>query len=538
MSFDVRGGLMKSGSISFIDMAISLFLIVLLALPVPVRSQENDSTPAFTKEQLAQILAPIALYPDDLLSQVLMASTYPIEVIEADRWVKKNPGLKGEKLDKALLAQDWDPSVKSLCHFPVVLAQMSDRIGETTNIGNAFLAQQKEVMDTVQELRARAYQQGNLKSSPEQKVVVEKETIIIEPANPQVVYVPYYNPFYVYGPWWYPAYPPYYWGPIGVSLGVGISYWPGLYFGFGFGFWSTCDWRRHSIYINGHHRPPYVRHGRWRTAPGRWHHAPRHRRGVAYRDIHTARRYGQSPKRFRNFDRGVRGFPQHRNRARVDPSHRPGRPAPGRQRQGGVDRAGPHRQQPGQARPHRQQPGQARPYRQQPGQAWPYRQQQGQARPHRQQPGQARPYRQQQGQARPYRQQPGQARPYRQQPGRVSPSWRQPGQARPSARQPGPARSFGRQPGPTRSFGRQPGPARSFGRQPPGPARSFGRHSRQERQMPERADRNVFNRVDEGGKEHAASRRGRFSRKGSEKVNTRTQRSSTREDQHRGPDGA
>jgi hypothetical protein len=266
----------------------------------------------FSREELAQMLAPIALYPDALLSQVLMASTYPIEVIEADRWVVMNPELKGDALDAALLDQNWDPSVKAICHFPSILALMSERITETTNLGNAFLAQEAEVMDMVQELRAAALAQGNLNATAEQQVIVEKETIIIEPADPRVIYVPYYDPFYVYGPWWYPAYPPYYWGPTGVSLGFGTSFWPGSYFSFAFGNWSYFDWHRHYIHIDVHKRPRFVRHDRWLDKPGRWQHAPSHRRGVAYHDRFTARKYGQPPPRSRETGHETREFPENR----------------------------------------------------------------------------------------------------------------------------------------------------------------------------------------------------------------------------------
>lgn len=355
--------------------AIGLFLLILLVLlPVPGQAQQSNSSAAFTREQLAQMLAPIALYPDPLLSQVLTASTYPIEVVEADRWVKNHPGLKGEDLNQALLDQDWAPSVKALCHFPPVLAMMSERIGETTTIGNAFLAQEGDVMSVVQELRQKAHEQGTLTSNPEQKVIVEKQTIVIEPVNPQVIYVPYYDPLTVYGPWWYPAYPPYYWGPAGVTLGVGISYWPGFFLGFSFGAWSYFDWPRHSIYINVRHRPRYVRRDRWRARSGPWHHAPRHRRGVAYRDIFTARKYGQYPRHPRTFGPAVRGFPERRTPSRVERNRqeqrriererrlrqqtRPARPAPQR----------PVRQRPPSARPAPQRPQQTRPARQRPQQ--------------------------------------------------------------------------------------------------------------------------------------------------------------------------
>lgn len=168
-------------------------------------------------------------------------------------------------------------------------------------------------MDMIQELRAKAKVEGNLNSTDKQKIVVEKETIIIEPADPEVIYVPYYDPLRIYGPWWYPAYPPYYWGPARVSIGVGISYWPAYYFGVAFGSWSYFDWPRHYIYIDVHRRPRYVRHSRWRKEPGRWHHLPAHRRGVAYRDKFTAQKYGQYRHRTRDFRPETRGFPEKRD---------------------------------------------------------------------------------------------------------------------------------------------------------------------------------------------------------------------------------
>ncbi|MBW1933548.1 MAG: DUF3300 domain-containing protein [Deltaproteobacteria bacterium] len=310
-------------------MMTGLVIILFLAMPMPGQSQENGeeaASTAFTPEQLAQMLAPIALYPDTLLSQILMASTYPLELIEADRWVKENKRLKGDSLDDSLQEKDWDPSVKSLCHFPSVLALMSEKITETANLGNAFLAQEDEVMDVIQKLRTEAYEQGNLTSTSRQKVVKKEKIIIIEPASPDVVYVPYYNPLYVYGPWWYPAYPPYYWGPFPMIVGAGISFWPGPFVSFSLVSWSYFDWHRRSIYINIHKRPRFFRrHGR-HPKPGRWSHSPRHRRGVAYRDKPTARKYGKSSSR-----RDIRGFPERQGTVRKDrkyqPASRPQRPA-------------------------------------------------------------------------------------------------------------------------------------------------------------------------------------------------------------------
>lgn len=301
---------MKNASL-FKAMTTGLFIIILLALPAPGQPQENGEEAAsesFTKEQLAQMLAPIALYPDALLSQVLMASTYPLEVIEADRWVKKHEQLKGDSLDDSMQDKNWDPSVKSLCHFPSVLSLMSEKITETARLGNAFLAQENEVMDVIQKLRTEAYEQGNLTSTSEQKVTKKEEIIVIEPAYPDVVYVPYYNPHYVYGTWWYPAYPPYYWGPFPVVVGAGISFWPSPFVSFSFVSWSYFDWHRRSIYINIHKRPRYFRHQEWNARPGPWYHSPKHRRGVAYHNKHTARKYGKSPARTGTFRRDIRGF--------------------------------------------------------------------------------------------------------------------------------------------------------------------------------------------------------------------------------------
>jgi Protein of unknown function (DUF3300) len=314
-------------AVPILSPALGLFIVFSLIFcpvltPQPVRAENSDySTPSekYRREELTQMLAPIALYPDTLLSQMLMASTYPIEVIEADRWVKKNPGQKDEALDEKLRDKDWDPSVKAVCHFPTILSLMSERIAETTNIGNAFLAQEADVMEMVQELRAKAYVQNNLISDAKQKVSVERDMIIIEPADPRVIYVPYYDPFTVYGSWRYPAYPPYYWIPPGGRVGVGISYRPGLYFGFSFGTWSYFDWHRHYIRIDAHKRPRFVRRDRWATNSARWNHAPKHRRGVAYRNKSTSGKFGRASSRAVDVRRDTRGFPEVQ---RLDPNRR------------------------------------------------------------------------------------------------------------------------------------------------------------------------------------------------------------------------
>ncbi len=221
-------------------------LVVLLAAPIGVFAQANEENQnhTYSKAALDQMLANIALYPDSLLAQVLVAATYPEQVVEADRWVKENKGLSKDELNAKLDKKDWDLSVKALAPFPQVLAMMDEHLDWTTKLGEAFLAQQKDVMASIQGMRAKAYAKGNLKTTEQQKVVVKGEDIEVEPANPEVVYVPYYDPMTVYGDWWWPGYLPYAffpfwgpffaWGPFGFGLGIGV----GPYWGGGWGSWN------------------------------------------------------------------------------------------------------------------------------------------------------------------------------------------------------------------------------------------------------------------------------------------------------------
>ena len=227
-------------------------IILMVAMPPWIFAQGATEPAKFKPEELDQMLAPIALYPDALLAQVLMASTYPLEIVVADRWVKQNKNLKGDALTAALEKQNWDPSIKSLVNFPQVLTMMSEKLDWTQKLGDAFLVQQKEVMDTVQKLRIKAHEQGNLKSTKEQKVVVQEKVIIIEPASPQVIYVPAYNPVVVYGPWWYPAYPPYYYYPPGyVAATAAFSFAAGVAVGVAWGYaWGNCNWGHGNVNIN------------------------------------------------------------------------------------------------------------------------------------------------------------------------------------------------------------------------------------------------------------------------------------------------
>jgi hypothetical protein len=301
-------------------------LLIIFFLAEPLTLSAGAATGDYSREQLSQMLAPIALYPDDLLAQVLMASTYPLEMVEADRWVKKNPLLTGANLDEALKDKDWDASIKALCHVPTLLALMSERLEETTNLGNAFLAQESDVMGAIQDLRRRAYQEGNLSSNDKQKVIFKSDgTIVIEPVDPQIVYMPYYDTRYVYGLWLYPDYPPWYWGPAGVAVGTGFYFWPDFYvgFGFGFGYWSYFDWPRRTIIIDVHRRPRFFRHDYdWNSHRGSWHHEPHHRRGVVYRDRITAEKFGQYPGGGRVFDRGQRRFSEQQREKRLSRERR------------------------------------------------------------------------------------------------------------------------------------------------------------------------------------------------------------------------
>jgi len=206
--------------VTFVSATVALPASISLAFAQSTNSQQQmgsyqpqPGAAKLTEAQLAALVAPIALYPDPLVSQVLMASTYPLEVAEAYNWQRSNSRLSGSALSQALQQQNWDPSVKSLVSFAPVLGMMGTQLSWTQNLGNAVLAQQSDVMSAIQDLRAKAQASGALKSNAQQTVTTQNsnggQTIIIQPANPQVVYVPTYNPNLVYGAWGYPAYPPY-----------------------------------------------------------------------------------------------------------------------------------------------------------------------------------------------------------------------------------------------------------------------------------------------------------------------------------------
>jgi hypothetical protein len=260
-----------------------------VALSGPAAAATSKAQTTYSKQELDQLLAPVALYPDDLLSTVLVAATYPVEIVQAARWMEE-PGhkdLKGEALTKALAGKDWDTSVKALAQFPDVLAMMSDQLDWTEKLGDAFLANEGAVMDRIQFLRMKAEDAGNLKSNEHQRVTTRASGgtnyIYIEPSEPDVVYVPSYEPA-VYGDWWYPDYPPYFWP--GDYDYVGDYYWgAGIPVYLPLWGWSSPRWHRHYIHVDVHRYNRFSRHRRiksahWRPGPhhGRRDHKFRHHR--------------------------------------------------------------------------------------------------------------------------------------------------------------------------------------------------------------------------------------------------------------------
>lgn len=261
------------------------------------------SNPAFSddaklsKPQLDQLLAPIALYPDDLLTNVLMASTYPIDVVEANRWLNEseNAKLKGDALANALKDKTWDPSIKALTQFPTVLQTMSDKLDWTQKVGDAFLAQQDEVMDQIQFLRSKADSSGNLKSNKQQKVSTQQGSsgtvISIEPPTPETVYVPVYDPAVVYGSWWYPDYPPYVWPYAGVDYVNGWWWGTGVAVAGSIWGWSHWDWHHHNIHVDAN-RWNRINNNRNRITSDRWRHHGDHRRAATSADrANVARKF-------------------------------------------------------------------------------------------------------------------------------------------------------------------------------------------------------------------------------------------------------
>jgi hypothetical protein len=324
--------------------------------PLAAQTQGQTSAPAqqaprIPEDQLDSLVAPIALYPDPLLGQVLVASTYPLEIVQLQQWLNQHKDLKGQALTDAVMKENWDPSIQAMAALPDVVKQMADNIKWTSDLGNAFLAQQSDVMDAVQRMRMKAKNAGNLKTTPQQKVqteVVENKTVVvIQPASPEVVYVPSYNPTVVYGPpvYPYPAiyYPPpgYYAAGMAISFGVGFAI--GAAWGGGWG-WG-CGWGGHNnIYINNNntfiHNDNIINNRPVNNLKGtsNWQHNAQHRGAAPYADRATANKYGgtargasfserQAAARQNLGQPGARQQPTQRpgqGQARQQPTQRPG----------------------------------------------------------------------------------------------------------------------------------------------------------------------------------------------------------------------
>jgi hypothetical protein len=278
---------------------IQSWILRALALTMATSVAFAQERVPFRQEELDQILAPVALYPDALLSQILMAATYPLEVVQAARWSRANPNLKGQDAVRAVERMDWDPSVKSLTAFPQILHMMDEKLEWTERLGEAFLAQQADVMDAVQELRRRADAAGNLGSNEHMQVRRDGDYIMIEPPAPEVVYVPYYDPRVAYGPWWWADYPPVYWAaprayyapapyPSLFFWGSGIAVSAGFFFGY-------PDWHHRHVTVVHRHVTVVDRQTTIVSPPPReravWRHNPEHRRGVPFRHAEARVRF-------------------------------------------------------------------------------------------------------------------------------------------------------------------------------------------------------------------------------------------------------
>lgn len=272
----------------------ALAIAIVLAVGPAASQQSAPASPppaSGSQQELDSLLAPIALYPDSLIAQILMASTYPLEVVMAARWSKEHPDVKGKALEDAMQKQEWDESVRALTAVPQVLKQMSENLSWMQKLGDAFLADQKAVMSTVQSLRAKAKAAGTLKSTQEQVVREEtqdnKTVIIIEPAQPDTMYVPVYDPYYAYGSWWW-GYPPYYMYPPGYYYPPGLGFAAGIIIGGAI--WGNINWGGNNVYVD-HHK--FNNFNRTNIGNGDWNHRVDHRKGVAYGDNKVAQRYNR-----------------------------------------------------------------------------------------------------------------------------------------------------------------------------------------------------------------------------------------------------
>jgi hypothetical protein len=291
---DLRRPEIRLKELDMIRLAASTIAVaLLLGLPQAALAQAPSPPPAqpaggqvLSQGQVDALVAPIALYPDALISEILMASTYPLEVVEAERWLKANKNLKGDGLESAVSQQSWDNSIKSLIATPDVLDMMSAQLDWTQQLGDAVLAQQPDVMAAIQRLRAKAQSNNKLASNPQQTVTTQVQDgvqdILITPTEPDNYYIPYYDPSVMFGPWDYPDYPPDYWGApdfiaagiLAVGIGYGAHY--ALRRWIHGGYWhGGVNWRGRSIVAGGNN----------------WAHDPLHRHGVRYSNSNVAARF-------------------------------------------------------------------------------------------------------------------------------------------------------------------------------------------------------------------------------------------------------
>ncbi|WP_018016362.1 DUF3300 domain-containing protein [Teredinibacter turnerae] len=274
---------------------ITLMLALLVSFSA-MRALSEDDDYTFSDGELDALLAPIALYPDTVLSHLLIAATYPLEVVDAERWARNQKNADRAEILNQAATKNWDPSVQALTPIPEILARMSEDLSWTEQLGDAFLQDESQVLESIQRLRQRAYDEGNLTTNDYQSVSRDQGDIIIEPVQREVVYVPYYDTRVVYGPWWWPVYPPHFWlNPHRHHAHqVGLFFWaPGFFLGHSF-YFGGFHWHHRQVVVVRHsHRSYYEGHRRLvvHRDSHRWHHNPQHRRGVSYHSRSVAKRY-------------------------------------------------------------------------------------------------------------------------------------------------------------------------------------------------------------------------------------------------------
>jgi len=260
------------------------------------QGEQQIENQQFSKAELAQMLAPIALYPDSLLTHILISSTYPIEIVEAHRWLKKNDTLNSVEIAQSIENFGWDASVKALVPFEQILSRLSEDLSWTQQLGDAFLQDESKVLESIQILREQADLAGNLDKMNNMEVSYEENNIIIEPLEKEVVYVPYYDTRMVYGSWFWSAYPPVYWTPhhrIYVNHYNPFYWHSGIHISFNY-FFSTFHWHKRHVVVVSPYKTHHYRPRRLIASGGyakRWSHKPAHRRGVAYSNTHTGKKY-------------------------------------------------------------------------------------------------------------------------------------------------------------------------------------------------------------------------------------------------------